>query len=57
MSRDPALKSGELPREAQNLLRNAARVGQPGSLRRAAEINKAYRIIEENYPEYLRTGE
>lgn len=46
--------SGVLPTDAQLKLRTAAQVGTPGSMVRRRAIDKAYRYIEEKYPEYLK---
>lgn len=46
--------SGFLPIEAQELLRAALRQGRPGSLERMSAIDRAYRRIEEDFPEYLK---
>jgi hypothetical protein len=46
--------TGHLPAEAQRWLIDASQSGRPGSARRAAAINAAYRRIEEQYPEYLK---
>lgn len=54
MNRDPRLPIGTLPAEAQYLLRSAAEVGTAGSVARTAAIQRAYRIIEERYPQYLK---
>ena len=47
-------KNGILPPDAQLRLRTAASVGTPGSMVRRRAIDKAYRYIEQHYPEYLR---
>lgn len=57
MSRDRTLPRGALPLDAQRKLQAAAKVGTPGSMVRRRAIDKAYRYIEQQYPEYLRTEE
>ncbi len=54
MSRKELLPTGTLPLDAQALLRNAAKVSTTGSVARTAAIQRAYRIIEERYPQYLK---
>lgn len=54
MSRKELLPAGTLPADAQFLLRSAAKVGTTGSVSRTAAIQRAYRIIEERYPQYLK---
>ncbi len=46
---------GELPFDARQRLIAASKIGTPGSLARRAAIDRAYRYIETNYPEYLRS--
>lgn len=48
------MKNGTLPRDAQQRLIAASKVGTPGSMVRRRAIDKAYRYIDQNYPEYLR---
>lgn len=43
-----------LPRDAERRLRDAAKTGTPGSLTRRRAIDRAYRFVEEQYPEYLK---
>lgn len=45
---------GELPLEAQRWLIAASEVGRPGSIHRRVAIDRAYRRIEEEYPQYLK---
>lgn len=47
------LPRGTLPSDARQRLIAASKVGNPGTLARTAAINRAYRYIEERYPEYL----
>jgi hypothetical protein len=46
-------RTGELPRDARQKLIAASKIGRSGSLVRRSAIDKAYRYIEERYPEYL----
>lgn len=48
--------TGFLPKDAQQRLIAASKIGAPGSLTRARAIDKAYTYIECYYPEYLRRG-
>jgi len=57
MTKDPTLPRGTLPFPAQRWLREAAQVGEPGSINRRAAIQRAERRIEEEYPQYLRKDE
>lgn len=47
------LPVGTLPLDARLRLQAAAKIGRSGSLVRMAAIDRAYRYIEERYPEYL----
>jgi hypothetical protein len=49
-----SLRNGTLPPDAQRKLKMAAQVGSSGSIVRRSAIDRAYRYIEEKYPEYLR---
>jgi hypothetical protein len=53
MKRDPTLPVGTLPLDAVRKLQMAGRVGTPGSLVRRSAIDRAYRYVEERYPQYL----
>lgn len=46
--------AGTLPHDAQQRLKAAAQVGGPGTIARRAAIDRAYRYIDEKYPEYLK---
>lgn len=46
-----------LPRDARLKLQAAAQVGSPGSIVRRRAIEKAYRYIDDTYPEYLKQKE
>lgn len=47
------LPVGTLPLDARLRLEAAGKIGRSGSMIRQSAINKAYRYIEERYPEYL----
>lgn len=46
--------TGVLPHDARQKLITASRVGGPGTIARRSAIDRAYRYIEEKYPEYLK---
>lgn len=48
------LPAGTLPHDAQLRLKAASQVGRPGSIARRSAINRAYKWIDTNYPEYLK---
>lgn len=52
--RPEPLACGELPRDARERLQAAAKVGRPGTITRASAIDRAYRYIEDTYPQFLR---
>lgn len=54
MKRDRSLPVGTLPLDAQRWLKAASEVGAPGSIHRRVAIDKAYRRIEDEYPQYLK---
>lgn len=43
-----------LPLDARLKLQGAAQVGTPGSIARRRAIEKAYRYIDDTYPQYLK---
>jgi hypothetical protein len=51
------LPKGTLPLDAQLRLQAASKVGKPGSIARRSAIDKAYRYIDDMYPEYLKQEE
>ena len=55
--RDDRLPAGTLPLDARLRLQAAAKVGKPGSIARRSAIDKAYRWIDDTYPEYLKHEE
>lgn len=57
MRRDEKLPAGTLPLDARLRLQAASKVGTPGSIVRRRAIEKAYRYIDDEYPEYLQQKE
>ena len=51
--KEELLPRGMLPFDARQRLIAASKVGRPGSLIRRSSIDRAYRYIEERYPEFL----
>ena len=56
MSKGYEKRTGFLPKDAEQRLIAASKIGAPGSLTRARAIDRAYAYIECYYPEYLRRG-
>ena len=56
MSKGYEKRTGFLPKDAEQRLIAASKIGSPGSLTRARAIDRAYAYIECYYPEYLRRG-
>lgn len=50
----PPPGTGFLPLDARLRLEAAGRVATPGSIARRRAIEKAYRYIDDTYPEYLK---
>lgn len=48
------MKAGELPHAAQETLKAASKVGQPGSFERAKSINRALEKVRSTYPSYFK---